>query len=67
MIDPKTPYAISFDTHDTPGKIKAITVQLSVIYMSMTDRARIDLVDHPLYAQLESYVRNNPSRARQDD
>lgn len=55
------PYCISFDTLDMPGKIKAVRVQLDTIIIAETDKVRVDLVDHPLYAKLEQYVRANPS------
>lgn len=58
-------YSISFDTKDTPGRIRAVWVELGHWWMRDTDVARVDLRDHPLYGELEAYVLANPSgRAR---
>jgi hypothetical protein len=56
------PYGISFDTKEVPGKIRFVKVILSHDFMSDKDRIRVDLVDHPLYKQLEQYVLANPSK-----
>lgn len=58
------PYCVSFDTLDMPGKIKAVRVQIDTIIMSETDKVRVDLADHPLYAKLEQYVLANPSKRK---
>lgn len=56
------PYCISFDTKEMPGKIVAVRVDLSKHIMSETDSVSVALVEHPLYPELERYVRANPSR-----
>ena len=57
-------YSIAFDTRDTPGKIKAVTVELSLTNMGKNDVARVDLCDHHLYHHLERYVLAHPTRPR---
>lgn len=56
------PYCISFDTKDMPGKVVAIRVELTKMFVEPSDKVRVDLVDHPLYKQLEQYVLNNRSK-----
>ena len=53
------PFAISFDTKDMPGKIKAVIVTLDVKIMTLDDEVRVDLFSHPLYPRLERYVLAN--------
>lgn len=55
-------YCLSFDTKEIPGKIVAIQVTLDKFIFGPNESVRVDLVDHPLYHHLETYVRNNPSR-----
>lgn len=57
-------FSISFDTNDAPGRVKAVWVELGTWFMKPTEVARVDLCDHPLYPQLESYVLANPSASR---
>ena len=60
-----TKYHIGFDTKDTPGVLKSVTVKLGVVYTrDRNARFNIALMDHPLYEQLEHYVLNNPSAKR---
>lgn len=62
-----TRYAVSFDTKDAKGRIKAVWVEMGHFWMKSNDDIRVDLCDHPLYEHLESYVLANPSRARCGD
>jgi hypothetical protein len=55
-------YSISFDTNDAPGRVKAVWVELGVWFMRERDVAHVNLCEHPLYPQLEEYVKANPSR-----
>lgn len=55
----KKPYCISFDTKEMPGKVVAVQVSLNTIIVRDNDTVRVDLVDHPLYHHLVSYVLNN--------
>lgn len=58
------PYAISFDTQEMPGKLVAVTVELTKRLMGPDDKMSVALVEHPLYRHLENYVLANPSAAR---
>ena len=54
-------YFISFDTKSDPPNIDAVRVRLD--YVKITDMnasMRIDLADHPLYMDLQNYVKANP-------
>jgi hypothetical protein len=53
-------YSISFDTRETPGRIRAVWVEMGHWFMKSTDTAHVNLRDHPLYPQLEAYVHANP-------
>ena len=53
-------YSISFQVDKKSGYINTVDVELSEGVMDALDQARIDLMDHPLYAQLQEYVLNNP-------
>jgi hypothetical protein len=59
-------FAISFDTAamKKTGIIKCVKVTLSEDTMDAEDRVHINLVDHPLYPQLEQYVKSNLARRR---
>ena len=64
-MSPAKEYFISFDTNEMPGRILAVRVTLGhEVVKDMDAEMRIDLRNHPLYAQLESYVHSNPSRER---
>lgn len=55
-------YYINFDTNEMPGRIKATTVRLDTdVVRDMNKGLPVDLVDDPLYPQLERYVLDNPS------
>lgn len=54
-------YSISFNTEDSPGRIRAVWVELGHWWMRGTDTAHLNLCQHPLYPQLERYVHANPS------
>ena len=59
-------FCVAFETHDPKtgkphaGYIKAVQVTIEEVVMDSSDVARIDLADHPLYKQLQHYVKNNP-------
>lgn len=55
-------YSISFDTQEAPGRVRAVWVELGHWFMKPTNVAAVNLVDHPLYPELERYVLANPSR-----
>jgi hypothetical protein len=58
----KDVYYIDFDTKAVPGKLKAVKVQIGEEVLEANDTPlAINLCEHPLYAQLERYVRENPS------
>lgn len=62
---PAKEYHIDFDTEEMPGMIVAVRVALSnEIIRDDVKKMRVDLRDHPLYAKLERYVLNNPSRKK---
>jgi hypothetical protein len=54
-------YSIAFNTSEAPGRVKAVWVELEEWFMKDRDVAHVDLVNHPLYADLERYVLANPS------
>lgn len=56
------PYCIDFDTKEMPGLIVGTKVVLDKHIFGKMDSVRIDLCDHPLYKNLEAYVKANPSR-----
>jgi hypothetical protein len=59
-------FYISFDTDDMKPNILATRITLDQeVIRDMAKTLSIDLVNHPLYAQLEEYVLMNPSKARQ--
>lgn len=65
---PKGEYHISFDTRGTPGFIRAVKVTVEIdmipddsgLPQDMQEKYRVDLADHPLYAELQRYVKANP-------
>jgi hypothetical protein len=71
-IDNRTPpgvFHIAFDTRATPGYIRSVKVTIEVDMLpddhmvadkSLMARYRVDLCDHPLYADLQRYVKANP-------
>jgi hypothetical protein len=52
-------YYINFTTQE--GKLEGIRVRVDMQPISMNQKVRIDLCNHPLYKELESYVKDNPS------
>lgn len=73
-IDNRTPrgeYHIEFDTTSTPGFLRAVKVTLEVDMLPddtaspKEEQARysVDLLNHPLYPQLQNYVLNNLPRS----
>ena len=56
-------FYINFNTKEMPGKILATKVTLSQeLIRDMDKPLSINLCEHPLYKQLEQYVKANPSR-----
>ena len=53
-------YCIAFDTKEMKNCVVAVEIQIRKRIMRGTDSVRIDLSDHPLYPQLQAYVRGNP-------
>lgn len=68
-------YLIDFDTRIEPGKIRAVRVRLDLVtigiqtfkdiivaaeQISPDAILRVDLCDHPLYDELQRYVKGNP-------
>lgn len=61
---PGTQYMIEATTKEVAetGLLRMTVVTLGHEVLAMDESTRVDLCDHPLYPQLERYVRNNPSR-----
>lgn len=54
-------YFIDFNTKIDPGKIQAVRVRIDLVTITdMEAPMRIDLCDHPLYEELQRYVKGNP-------
>ena len=54
-------FYISFSTKIEPGKIVAVRVRLDQVIIAELDvQMRVDLCDHPLYRDLQTYVEGNP-------
>jgi len=59
--DNKKTYYIAFNTLEMPGKLVAVSVQLSTeIIADLTRLLPINLCEHPLYPELARYVKDNP-------
>lgn len=53
-------YFIDFNTQIEPGKIQAVRVRIDLMTVTdMNKPMRIDLCDHPLYRELQKYVKGN--------
>ncbi len=53
-------FYIDFDTRIEPGKIVAVRVRIDQVTISDMDvPMRLDLCDHPLYGELQRYVKGN--------
>jgi hypothetical protein len=59
-LPPTNTFHISFDTKNAAGYIRTVKVTIEHDVMDAMDTARIDLADHPLYADLQRYVLANP-------
>jgi len=55
-------YMIAATTKEvaTTGHLRITVVTLGHEVMDMNDTARVDLADHPLYKELQQYVKANP-------
>lgn len=59
-VPPTNTFQIRFWTTDV-GYIRTVQVTIEEGVMDAMDSARVDLCDHPLYKDLERYVKENPS------
>jgi hypothetical protein len=59
-LPPTNTFCISFETRGLKGYIKAVKITIEEDVMDAMDECRIDLADHPLYKQLQQYVKANP-------
>lgn len=60
-LPPTNAFHIAFNTDGHAGYIKAVKVTIEYDMLPATDEEfRIDLADHPLYKELQRYVRSNP-------
>lgn len=54
-------YFVSFDTKINPGKIDAVRIRIDNVTIEDMDASmKLDLCNHPLYADLKRYVQGNP-------
>ena len=60
--EPGTQYMIAATTKEvaTTGHIRATVVTLGHEVLAMDESIRVDLADHPLYKELQQYVKANP-------
>ena len=65
-LSPTNTFHIEFNTVEAPGLIVAtkITIEKVFLRQSESQTFRVDLSEHPLYAKLADYVKNNPPRQR---
>lgn len=59
-LPPAKEYHISFSTKGHAGYIKSVKITIEEDIMDEMDSVRIDLADHPLYKELQQYVKANP-------
>ena len=59
-MEPTNVFYIAFNTKDSAGYIKAVKVTIEEDILDEMDTVRVDLVDHPLYPELQRYVKHNP-------
>ena len=59
-LPPTNKFQIAFEVEGQGGYIKTVQITIENDVMDAMDHARVDLADHPLYKQLQTYVRNNP-------
>ncbi len=52
-------FHVAFRT-TSEGYLKTTKITIEEDVMDAMDSARIDLAEHPLYPDLQAYVRNNP-------
>lgn len=54
-------FYIDFDTNSHPGAIQAVKVTIELELIKDMDKSlNIALFDHPLYPELQRYVKANP-------
>lgn len=60
MDEDAVEYFIDFNTRINPGKIQAVRIRIDLVtVVDMNAPMRIDLCNHPLYAELKRYVLAN--------
>lgn len=59
-LGPTNVFHISFTTMGDSGYLKSVKVTIEEDVMESMDAVRIDLAEHPLYKDLQAYVRSNP-------
>ena len=59
-LPPTNVFHVAFDTRSHRPFIKTVKITIEDDVMDDMDTARIDLADHPLYADLQEYVLMNP-------
>jgi len=60
-------FCVEFKTSSIPNRVVATQVTLESIIMAPKDSVKVNLVDHPLYKNLEQYVLANPSEDHEED
>ena len=61
-------FFIDFNTKVAAPKLQAVRVRIdSVLITKMDKQLHINLCEHPLYRELERYVKANPYRPAQSD
>ena len=57
---PTNEFHIAFERSAKSGYVTTVKVTIEQGTMDVDESVRIDLADHPLYLQLQQYVRSNP-------
>lgn len=55
----KKTYHVAFDTKSRPGYVLAVKVTIETDVVLEDETVQIDLVNHPLYKDLQAYVLAN--------
>lgn len=56
----KQTYHVAFDTKTRPGFVLAVKVTIETDVVMDDETVNIGLADHPLYKDLQHYVKANP-------
>lgn len=59
-LPPTNVFHVSFSTKGHAGYIRTVKVTIEPDVIDVVDEVRIDLADHPLYKELQAYVKMNP-------